>query len=209
MSVVDDIVTRAPVIPVITIERAEDAVPLCEALVAGGLTVLEVTLRTSVALQAITELRTRLPQALVGAGTVLSAQQANAAAAAGAQFFVSPGSTPAVLTACEYSGVPLLPGAATPSEMMLLAERGYHVQKFFPAEAAGGVDMLRSLAAPLSHIRFCPTGGLTPDNAAAYLALPNVVCIGGSWMVSKKLVDGRQWSEIERLSRLAASLQRH
>ncbi len=207
MSAVEDIVTRAPVIPVITIERAEDALPLCEALVAGGLTVLEVTLRTGAALQAIKELRSRLPAALVGAGTVLSAQQAKAATAAGAQFFVSPGSTPAVLAACEDCGVPLLPGAATPSEMMLLAERGYVVQKFFPAEAAGGVDMLRSLAAPLAHIRFCPTGGLTPDNAASYLALPNVVCIGGSWMVSKKLVDGRQWSEIERLSRLAAALQ--
>lgn len=207
MSAVDEIVTRAPVIPVITIEKLEDAIPLAQALIAGGLTVLEVTLRTQAALQAISELRARLPEALVGAGTVLTEQQAQAAKAAGAQFFVSPGSTPAVLAAVEKTGVPLLPGAATPSEMMLLAERGYTVQKFFPAEAAGGVPMLKSLSAVLAHIRFCPTGGLTPENANSYLALPNVVCIGGSWMVSKKLVDGHQWGEIERLSRLAASLK--
>lgn len=207
MSAVDEIVTRAPVMPVITIEKLEDAIPLAQALIAGGLTVLEVTLRTQAALQAIRELRARFPEALVGAGTVLTEQQAQAAKAAGAQFFVSPGSTPAVLAAADKAGVPLLPGAATPSEMMLLAERGYTVQKFFPAEAAGGVPMLKSLSAVLAHIRFCPTGGLTPENANSYLALPNVVCIGGSWMVSKKLVDGHQWGEIERLSRLAAALK--
>jgi 2-dehydro-3-deoxyphosphogluconate aldolase/(4S)-4-hydroxy-2-oxoglutarate aldolase len=207
MVAVDEIVTRAPVIPVITIEREADAIPLAQALIAGGLTVLEVTLRTQAALKAISDLRARFPDALVGAGTVLTEQQAQAAKAAGAQFFVSPGSTPAVLAAADKAGVPLLPGAATPSEMMLLAERGYTVQKFFPAEAAGGVPMLKSLSAVLAHIRFCPTGGLTPENANSYLALPNVVCIGGSWMVSKKLVDGHQWGEIERLSRLTAALK--
>lgn len=207
MVAVNEIVTRAPVIPVITIERDADAVPLARALIAGGLTVLEVTLRTQAALKAISELRARFPDALVGAGTVLTEQQAQAAKAAGAQFFVSPGSTPAVLAAVEKCGIPLLPGAATPSEMMLLAERGYTVQKFFPAEAAGGVPMLKSVSAVLAHVRFCPTGGLTPDNASSYLALPNVVCIGGSWMVSKKLVDGHQWGEIERLSRLAVALK--
>ncbi|MES2603289.1 MAG: bifunctional 4-hydroxy-2-oxoglutarate aldolase/2-dehydro-3-deoxy-phosphogluconate aldolase [Pseudomonadota bacterium] len=208
MITVDEIIARAPVIPVITIEKLADALPLCQALVSGGLTVLEVTLRTPVALQAIRELSEQLPQAIVGAGTVLTEQQAMDAKAAGARFFVSPGSTPAVLSAAEKAGILLLPGAATPTEMMALAERGYTLQKFFPAEAAGGVDMLRSLAAPLAHIRFCPTGGITPDNANAYLALPNVVVVGGSWMVSKKLVDGHQWTEIERLSRLAAALSR-
>lgn len=207
MITVDEIVTRAPVIPVITIEKQADAIPLAQALIAGGLTVLEVTLRTQAALQAISELRARFPDALVGAGTVLTEQQAQAAKAAGAQFFVSPGSTPTILAAVEKTGVPILPGAATPSEMMLLAERGYTVQKFFPAEAAGGVPMLKSLSAVLAHIRFCPTGGLTPENANSYLALSNVICIGGSWMVSKKLVDGHQWGEIERLSRLAAALK--
>lgn len=208
MITVDDIVARAPVIPVITIDKLADAIPLCEALVSGGLTVLEITLRTAVALEAIREVARKLPHAIVGAGTVLNEQQAMDAKAAGAQFFVSPGSTPAVLAAAEKAGILLLPGAATPTEMMALAERGYTLQKFFPAEAAGGVDMLRALAAPLSHIRFCPTGGLTPDNANAYLALPNVAVVGGSWMVSKKLVDAHQWSEVERLSRLAAALSR-
>jgi len=208
MVAVEDIVTRAPVIPVITIDRDADAVPLAQALIAGGLTVLEVTLRTQAALTAISELRARFPDALVGAGTVLTEQQAQAAKAAGAQFFVSPGSTSSLLAAVEKCGVPLLPGAVTPSEIMRLAERGYTVQKFFPAEAAGGVAMLKSLAAVLAHVRFCPTGGLTPDNASTYLALPNVVCIGGSWMVSKKLVDGQQWGEIERLSLVAAALER-
>lgn len=208
MVTVDDIVARAPVIPVITIDKLADAIPLCEALVSGGLSVLEITLRTPVALQAIREVARQFPRAIVGAGTVLNEQHAVSARDAGATFFVSPGATPAVLAAAEQTRVLLLPGAATPTEMMALAERGYLLQKFFPAEAAGGVDMLRSLAAPLSHIRFCPTGGLTPDNANAYLALPNVAVIGGSWMVSKKLVDGHQWSEIERLSRLAAALPR-
>ena len=151
MVAVDEIVTRAPVIPVITIEREADAIPLAQALIAGGLTVLEVTLRTQAALKAISDLRARFPDALVGAGTVLTEQQAQAAKAAGAQFVVSPGSTPAVLAAADKAGVPLLPGAATPSEMMLLAERGYTVQKFFPAEAAGGVPMLKSLSRPSSR----------------------------------------------------------
>ena len=159
-------------------------------------------------MQAIRDVSKKFPDAIVGAGTVLNEQQAMDAKAAGARFFVSPGSTAAVLAAAEKTGILLLPGAATPTEMMALAERGYGLQKFFPAEDAGGVDMLRSLAAPLSHIRFCPTGGLTPDNANAYLALPNVAVVGGSWMVSKKLVEGHQWSEVERLSRLAAALPR-
>ncbi len=197
----------APVIPVIVLHDAVQAVALARALVAGGIRMLEVTLRTTQALACIEAIARDVPEAVVGAGTVLTEQQAQAAKAAGAQFFVSPGSTQALLAAVEKTGVPILPGAATPSEMLLLAERGYTVQKFFPAEAAGGVPMLKSLAAVLAHIRFCPTGGLTPENANSYLALPNVVCIGGSWMVSKKLVDGKQWDEIERLSRLAAALK--
>jgi len=205
---VEDIIVRAPVIPVITIEKLADCEPLATALVNGGLTVLELTLRTPVALEAIKLLRKLFPSTIVGAGTVMDAAQLQQAKAAGAQFIVSPGTTDSLITAVAASGLPYLPGAATPSEMMQLAERGFVVQKFFPAEAAGGVDMLRSLAAPLAKIRFCPTGGLTPDNALHYLSLPNVVCIGGSWMVSKKLVDGHQWNEIERLSHLAAALPR-
>jgi 2-dehydro-3-deoxyphosphogluconate aldolase/(4S)-4-hydroxy-2-oxoglutarate aldolase len=205
---VEDIIARSPVIPVITIEKLADCKPLASALVKGGLVVLELTLRTAVALDAIRQLRKQFPTAIVGAGTVMDATQLQQAIDAGAQFIVSPGTTDALVTAVAASGLPYLPGAATPSEMMRLAEQGFSVQKFFPAEAAGGVDMLRSLAAPLAKIRFCPTGGLTPDNALNYLSLPNVVCIGGSWMVSKKLVDGHQWNEIERLSHLAAALPR-
>ena len=205
---VEDIIARSPVIPVITIEKLADCKPLATALVKGGLVVLELTLRTAVALDAIRQLRKQFPAAIIGAGTVMDATQLQQAIDAGAQFIVSPGTTDSLVTAVAASGLPYLPGAATPSEMMRLAEQGFSVQKFFPAEAAGGVDMLRSLAAPLSKIRFCPTGGLTPDNALNYLSLPNVVCIGGSWMVSKKLVDGHQWNEIERLSHLAAALPR-
>jgi 2-dehydro-3-deoxyphosphogluconate aldolase/(4S)-4-hydroxy-2-oxoglutarate aldolase len=197
---------QGPVIPVMTIDRQADALPLAKALVQGGLRVLELTLRTSVALDVIRQLRQEVPDAIVGAGTILDPSQARAAAQAGAQFLVSPGSTPRVLEACAETGVPLLPGAATPTEVMLLLERGFTEQKFFPAEAAGGVDMLRSIAAPIPQVRFCPTGGLTLDNASNYLALANVVCIGGSWMVSKALIEGRRWSEIERLARLAAAL---
>ena len=208
MPTVEDIVARSPVIPVITIEKLADCEPLAAALVKGGLTVLELTLRTPVALEAIRLLRKQFPAAIVGAGTVMDAAQLQQAKDAGAQFIVSPGTTETLVAAVAASGLPYLPGAATPGEMMRLCERGFTVQKFFPAEAAGGADMLRSLAAPLSKIRFCPTGGLTSDNAMQYLGLPNVVCIGGSWMVSKKLVDGHQWNEIERLSHLAAALPR-
>ncbi len=200
------VMQQGPVIPVMTIDRQADALPLAKALVQGGLRVLELTLRTSVALDVIRQLRQEVPDAIVGAGTILDPSQARAAAQAGAPFLVSPGSTPRVLEACAETGVPLLPGAATPTEVMLLLERGFTEQKFFPAEAAGGVDMLRSIAAPIPQVRFCPTGGLTLDNASNYLALANVVCIGGSWMVSKALIEGRRWSEIERLARLAAAL---
>jgi 2-dehydro-3-deoxyphosphogluconate aldolase / (4S)-4-hydroxy-2-oxoglutarate aldolase len=201
------VMSIGPVIPVITIDKLEDALPLAQALMKGGIKVLELTLRTPVALAVITELRSKLPDAMVGAGTILEPAHAQAALNAGAQFLVSPGSTPSVLDAAASVGLPILPGACTPTEVMALLERGYTEQKFFPAEAAGGVDMLRSIGAPIPLVKFCPTGGLTPDNAAAYLALPNVTCIGGSWMVSKKLVDGKQWGEIERLARLAVGLR--
>jgi 2-dehydro-3-deoxyphosphogluconate aldolase/(4S)-4-hydroxy-2-oxoglutarate aldolase len=203
-----EVVSRVPVIPVITISSMADALPLAEALVKGGLTVLEITLRTAVALEAIKELCQAFPQAMVGAGTLLNADQVYQAKLAGAQFLVSPGSTPTVLKAANDVALPILPGGCTPTELMNLLDSGYTVAKFFPAEAAGGVAMLKALAAPIPQIRFCPTGGITPGNAAAWLALPNVACIGGSWMVSQKLVDARQWSEVERLSRLAAALPR-
>ena len=201
-----EICRLAPVVPVLVIDDLAHAAPLAKALVAGGLPALEVTLRTPCALDAIRAM-SDVEGGVVGAGTLLTPADVKAAKAAGATFGVSPGATDRLIAACEDEGLPLLPGAVTASEIMALLERGYTVQKFFPAEAAGGVDMLRALAAPLSHIRFCPTGGLTPENAGSYLSLPNVVCIGGSWMVSKKLVDGRQWEEIERLSRLAAALK--
>jgi 2-dehydro-3-deoxyphosphogluconate aldolase / (4S)-4-hydroxy-2-oxoglutarate aldolase len=200
------VMQTSPVIPVITLDKLSDALPMAQALVRGGLRVLEVTMRTPVALDAISELRSKLPQAIVGAGTVLDKMHAQAAKQAGAQFLVSPGSTRKVLEAAAIVGLPILPGACTPTEVMQLLEAGYTEMKFFPAEAAGGVDMLRSIAAPLPQAKFCPTGGLTADNAGNYLSLPNVVCVGGSWMVSKKLLEAQAWVEIERLAKLAAGL---
>jgi len=196
----------APVIPVITIEKLEDALPLARALVDGGLTVLEITLRTPVALDAILLIHEALPEAITGAGTVLTPAQMQACVKAGARFMVSPGFTARLLDAARDCEIPLLPGVNSPSEVMALLECDMHEMKFFPAEAAGGIPMLKSLGAPLAQALFCPTGGITPALAPQYLALPNVACVGGSWMVSKALVDAGNWSEITRLAREAASL---
>lgn len=195
----------APIIPVLVIEDAAHARPLAEALVRGGLPVLEVTLRTPAALDAIAEMAS-VEGGHVGAGTLITPEDVTAAVGAGATFGVSPGATDALLDAAEATGLPLLPGAATASEAMRLFTRGYDALKFFPAEAAGGVAALKGIGGPLPQIAFCPTGGVNPGNAADYLALPNVLCAGGSWVAPADLVSAGRWDEIGRLAAEAARL---
>jgi 2-dehydro-3-deoxyphosphogluconate aldolase / (4S)-4-hydroxy-2-oxoglutarate aldolase len=195
-----------PVLPVITIERLADAVPMAKALMRGGLPAIEVTLRTPSALDAIRLIADEAPQVIVGAGTVLSAAQYNNAETAGARFVVSPGVTQELIDAANLGSTPLLPGVATPSEAMAMLEEGLSFMKFFPAEMAGGASYLKALAAPLPEAKFCPTGGVTIENAATYLELPNVVCVGGSWVVPADLVAQRDWDAIEELAREAARL---
>lgn len=202
------IMTAQPVIPVLKIERAKDAAPLARALARGGLPAVEITLRTPAALEAIRAVAADVPEATVGAGTVLDARQFDEAAAAGARFIVSPGFTRGLAEAAASSEAPLLPGAITPGEIMAAAEAGYSLLKFFPAEQAGGVPFLKALASPFAGIRFCPTGGIGAANAAAYLALDNVVCVGGSWVAPDALVAAGRWDEITALAREAASLKR-
>ncbi|MER5433341.1 bifunctional 4-hydroxy-2-oxoglutarate aldolase/2-dehydro-3-deoxy-phosphogluconate aldolase [Streptomyces sp. NPDC002588] len=197
----------APVVPVVVLPDASDAVPLARALVAGGLPAIEVTLRTPAGLDAIREIAAAVPEAVVGAGTVITPEQVAACAAAGARFLVSPGWTDVLLTAMRGSGLPFLPGVSTTSEVVGLLERGVSEMKFFPAEAAGGTAYLKALASPLPQARFCPTGGIGPDNAAEYLALPNVACVGGSWMVPADAVAARDWGRIEGLARAASYLR--
>ncbi|MFL0797445.1 MAG: bifunctional 4-hydroxy-2-oxoglutarate aldolase/2-dehydro-3-deoxy-phosphogluconate aldolase [Cellvibrionaceae bacterium] len=204
---IESVVNKAPVIPVIVIENLEHAVPLARALYNGGLSVLEITLRTEMALPAIEKIRTELPEAIVGAGTVNSAKHLQDAVAAGSSFLVSPGSTASLLDAAEKQEVPLLPGAATPSEVMNLLERGFYYQKFFPAEAAGGVPMLKSIGGPLAQVNFCPTGGIDIEKAKNYLALKNVSCVGGSWMAAPGLVNDERWSDIEALAKAASQIR--
>lgn len=201
----ETLLTRAPVIPVLVIDDLAKARPLAEALVAGGLPVLEVTLRTPAALEAITAM-SRVPGAVVGAGTLITPRDVAAAKAAGAQFGVSPGATARLVVAAHSEGLPLLPGAATASEAMALMEQGCRVLKFFPAAAAGGVDMLKSLAGPLPDLRFCPTGGISCHTARDYLALPNVLCVGGSWLAPRDLVAAGDWTSIRTLAEEAARL---
>jgi 2-dehydro-3-deoxyphosphogluconate aldolase/(4S)-4-hydroxy-2-oxoglutarate aldolase len=196
----------APVVPVVVVEDLADAVPLARALVAGGLPAIEVTLRTPVALDAIRAIAAEVPDAVVGAGTVITPEQVAQTVAAGARFLVSPGWTDALLAAMRASGVPFLPGVSTTSEVVALLERGVREMKFFPAEAAGGTAYLKALAGPLPQARFCPTGGIGVDSAPEYLALPNVGCVGGSWMLPKDAVAGRDWARVEALARAAAGL---
>jgi Entner-Doudoroff aldolase len=206
---VNEILKVAPVIPVMVVERIEDAVPLAQALYNGGLKVLEITLRTPCALDAITAMVENLPaDAVIGAGTIITPQDLEKAVKAGSTFLVSPGTTPALIEAAKASSVPLLPGVATPTEAMHLLVEGFTHQKFFPAEAAGGVPMLKSIGGPLPQITFCPTGGIDLAKAPTYLALPNVACVGGTWMAPKELMKAGRWDEIERLAREAASLAR-
>jgi 2-dehydro-3-deoxyphosphogluconate aldolase/(4S)-4-hydroxy-2-oxoglutarate aldolase len=192
------------VIPVVTLAQVEHAVPLAHALVAGGLPVVEVTLRSAVALDAIVEIARDVPEAIVGAGTLRTPAQIVEAQAAGAHFGVSPGHTAALLDAAEAGGFPFLPGAATASEAMALHERGYDLIKLFPAGPLGGTATLRALAAPLPDIEYCPTGGVGPDNLADYLACPNVACVGGSWIAPPELLAAEDWVEIEARARRAA-----
>ncbi|MCG8358919.1 MAG: bifunctional 4-hydroxy-2-oxoglutarate aldolase/2-dehydro-3-deoxy-phosphogluconate aldolase [Kiloniellales bacterium] len=196
----------SPVIPVLEVEDAKAAGALAKALVTGGLQVLEVTLRTPAALNAIKAMAAAVPEAIIGAGTLLSPLDVAAARRAGARFGVSPGATERVLEAASAEGLPLLPGAATPTEAMALAERGYDTLKLFPAEAIGGTALLKALAGPLPQIAFCPTGGVSPTNARAYLALPNVVCVGGSWVAPKAAVAAADWRGIEQLALRASKL---
>ncbi len=195
----------APVIPVLVIDDARHARALAEALVKGGLPVLEVTLRTAAALDAISEMAA-VEGGVVGAGTLLTAADVTAAQKAGARFGVSPGATDRLLEACEAADLPLLPGAATSSEAMRLLERGYSVQKFFPAEANGGASALKSIGAPIPQVRFCPTGGVSLKNARDYLGLANTLCVGGSWVAPKDLVANGDWEGITALAREAAAL---
>lgn len=195
-----------PVVPVLVVEDAATAVPLARALVAGGLKAIEITLRTPAALDAIEAVAREVEGAVAGAGTVLDSDQFRQAEAAGARFIVSPGTTQELLDAAKRSKVPLLPGAATASEVMALREEGYRVLKFFPAEQAGGTAYLKSLASPLAGMLFCPTGGVSEKNARDYLSLPNVVCVGGSWVAPKELVEAGDWDGITRLAARATKL---
>lgn len=195
----------APIVPVLVIEDVQSARPLAEALVAGGLAALEVTLRTPAALNAIRAMAD-VPGGQVGAGTLITPEDVRAAKAAGASFGVSPGATDELLAACEAEDLPLLPGAATATEAMRLLAHGYDMLKFFPAEASGGAPALKAIGAPLPQITFCPTGGINPENAASYLNLPNVLCAGGSWVAPKDLVVTGDWAGVETLARSAASL---
>ena len=202
-----DLLTATPVVPVLAIESVDTALPLARALLAGGLSVLEITLRTPAALEIIRAIRSELQDAVVGAGTVLSPAQYRDAVRAGAKFVVSPGATPTLLDFAENSSVPFLPGAATSSEVMQLLERGYDCLKFFPAEPAGGVAFLKALAAPLPAARFCPTGGIDAARAPAYLALSNVLCVGGSWVAPGSAVAAGDWPAITKLAAAAAGLR--
>lgn len=199
-----DIAAHAPVIPVIVLDDVAHARPLAEALVAGGLPALEVTLRTPVALECIRAMAD-VPGGIVGVGTLLTPADVKAAKAAGAKFGVSPGATDTLIQACIDEDLPLLAGAATATEAMLLLEKGFDMLKFFPAEASGGAPALKGIGAPIPQISFCPTGGVTPENKASYLSLPNVVCVGGSWVAPKAMMVAGDWSGIEKLARDARS----
>lgn len=201
------IAARAPIIPVLVLDDASVARALAEALVAGGLPALEVTLRTPAALAAVRAMAD-VPGGIVGAGTLLTPADIRAAKDAGARFGVSPGATPRLIAAAADIGLPLLPGAATASEVMALWEQGYDMVKFFPAEAAGGAPALAAIGAPIPQVAFCPTGGITADTAARYLSLPNVICVGGSWVAPKDKIAARDWSAITELARSAAALAR-
>ena len=203
---ISDILNLGPVMPVIVIDEADKAVPLADALLSGGIRTAEITLRTPAALAAIEAMATHCPDITVGAGTVRTVQQARQVAAAGGRFAVSPGTTASIISGCAEAGLPLLPGAATVSEMMALSEQGFTALKFFPATAAGGLSFIKSLASPLPDLTFCPTGGITPDTASDWLALSNIVCVGGSWVAPQDLIKRAAFDDIARRARAASSL---
>ncbi|MGR9184851.1 2-dehydro-3-deoxy-phosphogluconate aldolase [Rhizobium leguminosarum] len=196
-----------PVVPVLIVDDAKSAVPLARALVAGGLKAIEITMRTPAALEAVRAVAAEVEGAEVGAGTILNVAHWEAAVAAGSKFIVSPGTTQELLDAAADSDVPLLPGAATASEVMALREEGYQVLKFFPAEQAGGAAYLKALSSPLAGTLFCPTGGISLKNAHDYLSLPNIICVGGSWVAPKELVAAGDWAGITKLAAEAAALK--
>jgi len=202
-----DLVSHGPVIPVIVLQRVADAVPLAHALVAGGVKVLEITLRTPVALDCMRAIAKDVPEAIVGAGTIRSVEDAKAALAAGCRFGVSPGYSHDIGIACRDLGLPLLPGVATASEVMAANADGYGFLKFFPATAAGGIPMLKALAGPFADVVFCPTGGITPETAPQFLSLPNVRVCGGSWLTPQDAVDAQDWARITALARAASALR--
>jgi 2-dehydro-3-deoxyphosphogluconate aldolase / (4S)-4-hydroxy-2-oxoglutarate aldolase len=202
-----EVLELSPVVPVVALDDAARAVPLANALRRGGIRTIEVTLRTPAALEAIARLATEVPDIVVGAGTITEPAQAGQAAKAGAQYLVTPGCTRRLLDAVEDTGLAHLPGVSTVSEAMLVAERGGQAMKFFPAEPSGGVPYLKALAGPLPQLRFCPTGGITPNNAPDYLALPNVGCVGGSWLAPNALIAAGSWGRIEEMACQAANLR--
>ena len=203
-----DLLTGKSVIPVIVIEREEDAVPLAQALVAGGLNILEITLRTPAAVGGIKQIIQHVPDAIVGTGTVCTPEQVTLSEQLGCQFMVSPGATDRLLAAAKASSVPLLPGVSSVSEMKRCMEYGHQDFKFFPAEASGGAAKIKALSGPFADARFCPTGGIGLNNVMDYLALANVLCVGGSWICPPQLVEQKRWSEIEQLAREASALKR-
>jgi 2-dehydro-3-deoxyphosphogluconate aldolase/(4S)-4-hydroxy-2-oxoglutarate aldolase len=202
----ESLLDRVPVIPVVVVENLDHAVPIARALVAGGLPVIELTLRTPVALDAIERIEAEVPEILLGAGTIVTPGQAKQAADAGAQFLVSPGSTPVLTQAMRDTGLPHLPGAATVSEVLALLEAGYTDLKFFPAEASGGANFLKSIHSPVPAARFCPTGGISTANASTYLSLPNVGCVGGSWITPAPVLAAEDWDAVAALAKAASTL---
>ncbi len=208
MTTIREILAASPVMAVIVLDRVSDAIPLADALVSGGIRVLEVTMRTPVALACVRAIRAAVPQAIVGVGTITTIADLNAARDAGAQFGVSPGTTPALLTHAATSGFPFLPGSMTPSDVMRALDAGFTAMKLFPARQAGGVEMLKALGGPFPQVLFCPTGGIDAESAPSYLALPNVACVGGSWLAPAALVANGDWAEIRRRAAAAALLKK-
>ena len=206
MTSIREILALSPVMPVIVLDRVDDAVPLANALVSGGIRVLEVTLRTPAALDCVRAIRATVPQAIVGVGTITNIADMIAAREAGAAFGVSPGTTRELLSHAASSGFPFLPGAMTPSDVMRALDAGFTAMKLFPARQAGGIEMLKALGGPFPQVMFCPTGGIDADSAAAYLALPNVVCVGGSWLAPANLIANKDWTGIKKRAQLASRL---
>jgi len=202
-----EIMRASPVMPVIVLNDVAHAVPLARALVAGGIRVLEVTMRTPAALDCVRVIAAEVPEVIIGVGTIKNPSDLNAAIKAGAQFGVSPGTTPALLAAIRESALPFLPGTMTPSNVMSIVDAGFHAMKLFPAQQAGGIGMLKALGSVFADVQFCPTGGITATTAAEYLALPNVACVGGSWLAPAAMIEAQDWQAITRLAKEACSLK--